>query len=376
MRFVFWQNIVSPHQEAHLTALARLGHDVVLVAERESMPSRLKMGWAVPEMRGVEIVVAPSDLRIQEQLRAQCDESVHVFLGTRGFPMVEKAFRLSKRCPVRRGLLVENRPQQGLKGALRSLLYRVDGIQNQRFVDFVLVIGYGGKYGGKRLFMRSGYPPEKLFPYGYFVDRVCPMRDREPNSVFRLAFVGTLDRNKRCDILICALAHMREVPWRLEVIGDGPERTSLRRTAEEMGLQDRVTFHGYLPSGQVPGFLASVDLLVLPSNHDGWGVVVNEALMEGVPVICSDACGASELIGEDWRGDVFERGSEDSLRTALERWISRGPLTSVERLRIRDWSKCIAGDAAAQYFLSVVHFALDGDSRPSPPWSLAEEGAA
>jgi len=59
------------------------------------------------------------------------------------------------------------------------------------------------------------------------------------------------------------------------------------------------------------------DLLVLPSLHDGWGVVVNEALIQGVPALVSDACGAKTLIEVSGAGSIFEAGSADDLMRVL-----------------------------------------------------------
>ena len=60
--------------------------------------------------------------------------------------------------------------------------------------------------------------------------------------------------------------------------------------------------------------IAAADLLALPSRWDGWGLVVNEALAVGVPVIASNACGASDLIRQDVNGYVFTSEDAASLR--------------------------------------------------------------
>ena len=73
--------------------------------------------------------------------------------------------------------------------------------------------------------------------------------------------------------------------------------------------------------------IARHDLFLLPSRFDGWGAVVNEALMCGVPVVCSDNCGAAELLGESWRGEVFRTGSAAGLKDILQRWIALGRRT-------------------------------------------------
>jgi glycosyltransferase involved in cell wall biosynthesis len=112
----------------------------------------------------------------------------------------------------------------------------------------------------------------------------------------------------------------------------------------------------------------NTDLLLLPSRYDGWGAVVNEALMCGVPVVCSDNCGAAELLREPWRGATFKAGSAEDLRMVLRRWMERGKLTKQSRVRIREWSSAIEGAPLARYFVEVVEFVRDGGVRPIPPW--------
>ena len=78
---------------------------------------------------------------------------------------------------------------------------------------------------------------------------------------------------------------------------------------------------------------------MLPSRFDGWGAVVNEALMVGTPVICSDRCGASDLIENGRNGYVFEAGNARALRERLHSFFEdfewdRAALASAESSRL------------------------------------------
>jgi glycosyltransferase involved in cell wall biosynthesis len=137
-------------------------------------------------------------------------------------------------------------------------------------------------------------------------------------------------------------------------------------------LEERVALLGHQPNHCVREVLEYADLLAFPSAIDGWGAVVNEAVMAGVPVICSDWCGASSLIRPGWNGHVFRAGSADDLATVLRTWIGRGKLPPGQREAIRGWSHCIAGPAIARYVLDVAAFVDGGDNaRPTPPWTMA-----
>ena len=110
------------------------------------------------------------------------------------------------------------------------------------------------------------------------------------------------------------------------------------------------------------------DLLLLPSRKDGWGAVVNEALMCGVPVICSDNCGAADLLREPWRGAIFKAGSVEGLRERLQEWIERGRRTEKSSARIREWSCALEGPRVARYLVDIVGHVRAGGQRPFPPW--------
>lgn len=110
------------------------------------------------------------------------------------------------------------------------------------------------------------------------------------------------------------------------------------------------------------------DLFVLPSRLDGWGAVVNEALMQGTPVICSDDCGSSVLLNKQNSGSVFKGGSVDSLATLINERIQLGKVEIEERNRIKEWAGCISTESAVTYFHQIVEHAFENNNRPMPPW--------
>jgi glycosyltransferase involved in cell wall biosynthesis len=118
----------------------------------------------------------------------------------------------------------------------------------------------------------------------------------------------------------------------------------------------------------IGNLLEHADVLLLPSRYDGWGAVVNEALMCGVPVVCSDNCGAADLLREPWRGSTFKMGSVESLQIVLRGWIERGRRNEESTARIRDWSSALEGPQEARYLVEIVKYLQEGGQRPSPPW--------
>lgn len=90
------------------------------------------------------------------------------------------------------------------------------------------------------------------------------------------------------------------------LVGDGPERQRLTELAHAKGLTE-VRFAGHLPHQEVAACYAASDVFVLPTLEDVWGLVVNEAMAAGLPVLCSRYAGSAEdLVREGANGHVFD----------------------------------------------------------------------
>jgi len=92
--------------------------------------------------------------------------------------------------------------------------------------------------------------------------------------------------------------------------------------AARLGIEDRVVFAGYVARNELAPYYAIADLLVLPSYSEVWGLVVNEAMACGVPVLVSEAVGAStDLVREGVNGYVAPVGSPERIAELLARYF-------------------------------------------------------
>jgi glycosyltransferase involved in cell wall biosynthesis len=188
-----------------------------------------------------------------------------------------------------------------------------------------------------------------------------------------LIFVGALVARKRLDLALHALGRLKNRDWTFQVVGDGPERRKLEDLAGELGLESRVRFLGVLENQIGRARIAGADLLILPSHEDGWGAVINEALMAGTPAICSDACGAADLIRSPALGSVFRCGNVEHLASCLECFMEDLAAHRNSRLAVRKWANCIAGKSVADYLIRCVQWTADstGD-KPDAPWRQSD----
>lgn len=107
-------------------------------------------------------------------------------------------------------------------------------------------------------------------------------------------------------------------PRRLVLIGAGQEEPLIRARAAELGVTGLIDFTGFLSAEAVAQRLSQGLALVLPSGEEQWGLVVNEALAFGLPVIVSPAVGSGDLLVRNLvNGHVIELGSPEGLAAAM-----------------------------------------------------------
>jgi glycosyltransferase involved in cell wall biosynthesis len=175
----------------------------------------------------------------------------------------------------------------------------------------------------------------------------------EEGSERRLIFVGNLEpsQHKGFPTLLQALIRLRDrrSDWRLDVIGDGPERGAYERSAAAAGLEEKVIFHGSQPKSVIAEMMRAAAVFVLPSRFDNLPCVVVEALASGLPVVSTTVGGIPELV-DATSGTLVPPDDPSSLADALEQTLAT--VDEYDR-------KAIARAARDRYSLEVVGRQLD-----------------
>jgi glycosyltransferase involved in cell wall biosynthesis len=135
-----------------------------------------------------------------------------------------------------------------------------------------------------------------------------------PSSGFVVLFCGKLQPWKRPQDLLEAFARAGLNDSYLVFAGDGPLRADLKRRAQALGLTERVRMLGFVNQSQLPAVYRAADLLALPSDHEAFGLVANEAMVCGCPAVVSDRVGAKfDLVRNGETGFVYPCGDVDAL---------------------------------------------------------------
>jgi glycosyltransferase involved in cell wall biosynthesis len=177
-------------------------------------------------------------------------------------------------------------------------------------------------------------------------------------------FVGRLEAEKGLETLLHGLARTT-AEQKLLVVGSGSLEPQLRVLAASLGLERRVVFTGQVAQKALPAYLQAVDFLVLPSMttrrfKEPWGLVVNEAMNSGLPVIATDAVGAGAggLVVDNETGFLIPEGDPLALAAAMDELArndaNRRRLGANGAQRVLQWSFAAATDAFERAVLEAV----------------------
>jgi glycosyltransferase involved in cell wall biosynthesis len=303
--------------------------------------------WGVPLLEGYDHTVlnqeAVAGTRIRqvavfkEQIeRALPEGSVDAFwLHGWSSPFVVAAWKVARERGVPIMLRGETSLQSLRWGELGCLLHRAFYRHAFREVSVFLAMGTLNR----GLYEEYGIPAERIIDMPHAVDnaffqhRVAearPARERLraslslPSDALVLLFCGRLAEEKDVITLIRAATGLRgTVKRRLVVllVGDGPLREELTQSADEIA-PGMVFFTGFRNQTELPSLYDLADIFVLPSLFETWGLVVNEAMNAGKPIIVSERVGChADLVRAGENGAIFRAGDAEHLRATLLPWI-------------------------------------------------------
>ena len=204
---------------------------------------------------------------------------------------------------------------------------------------------------------RRRFPDLRHFRITYHCD-LAPFlairRDGERRPLTFL-FCGQMIARKGVDVLLRAFDRLiaSGMDARLLLVGREAELPAFMNLVSP-ATKSKVEYAGFQAPERLPAYFARSDVFVLPSRHDGWGVVVNQALATGVPIITSDAVGAGfDYVENGVNGVTVKAGDVDELHDALQKFVQHPELVETWGKRSREMSRELTPEAGAAKWVEV-----------------------
>jgi len=257
-----------------------------------------------------------------------------------------------------------------------------------RHADAIVVYGEHVK----RYLVSLNVAPEKIFIAAHAMDNSMYNREvlEDQKAAVRaklnvgadkiIMYLGRLEEVKGLDYLLKAFASLDANNTTLVIVGDGSLREQLVRSACELGIARNTRFAGYASPEEALSYYAIADVFVLPSvttpqGKETWGLVVNEAMNQGVPVVATDAVGAAAggLVQSGVNGFVVPERDSNALAEAIGQILKddalRAKMSLNARKIIAEWDN----ERMVKGFQQAIEYAL----RHQPLWSknvVSEQG--
>lgn len=188
----------------------------------------------------------------------------------------------------------------------------IKGLVKRLFIKRISKIYASGK-NQKRITDGLGFAGETIITKGVGVFNFIPQPEYQcKEEVKNFLFVGRLVEVKNLELLISVFNVLPQ--YTLNIIGFGELEGQLKSLAST-----NVNFYGAVDNKKLPDYYQRNDVFILPSRSEAWGLVVEEALNNGLPVIVSDRVGCAEEIINETNGIIFRYNDRNDLKRAIER---------------------------------------------------------
>jgi len=366
MNLVFWWNFPCKAISGLWRELANIdGYSVKVVCTKEMTQARKSLGWYTPDVGKAKLQIIPKEdghAFIDSYLKEH-NSCVHVFSGIYYNKVLAYALDQSQNSNIRTAIMTEAPFNQytGLKRKLKAgYIKYIIPIRVKKYISKSLfVMSLSGNCPEE--FQRQGWKPSQIFPFAYFSDEQRDGLSIRPMQYDKVALLctGYITKNKGQEVLIKALKILMPQyghKLRCYIAGLGPEEKRLKELSAEAGLEGIVKFTGVVPDKELTQIKQQSHIFVAPGFEEPWGIRINEAIQNGLPVIVSDGIRGKELVLSGATGRVFNRGSSESLAKAIQYYIEDTDRLNQARVNTIQYAPKISPREAALYFKKVIEY--------------------
>ncbi|MEK7078162.1 MAG: glycosyltransferase family 4 protein [Patescibacteria group bacterium] len=164
--------------------------------------------------------------------------------------------------------------------------------------------------------------PIEVVPNGVNLDAYKSNKTYKSNGAYTVITTSRLVYKNGVDILIRACAKLQITNYKLQIIGDGPDRSKLEKLVTDLGVADRVKFIGHVDPDLIPQYLSQADIFVRPSRSEGLGNSFLEAMAAGLPVIGTPVGGITDFLKDGETGLFCEIENHNDLAEKIKLLLS------------------------------------------------------
>lgn len=282
-------------------AQARAGHEVHVVVVLDAGGEAEHPFPALARRDGVHVHVVPIPLRayrrerrlVGDLYRKLAPDVVH----THGYRADVLHSAVARRLGIPTVTTVHGFTAGGLKNRVYEMLQRLSYRRCQAVVAVSRPMADRLASGGVRERLHcvpnawGGLGAEAVEP------REARSRLHVPDGVFHVGFVGRVDKVKGADVFVEAIGRLRDdLAFEASMIGTGPAQRSLETRAAELGVADRILWHGHVP--EAGRWFSAFDVYVLSSRTEGTPIALLEAMGAGVPIVATRVGGVVDVVSE------------------------------------------------------------------------------
>jgi glycosyltransferase involved in cell wall biosynthesis len=187
-----------------------------------------------------------------------------------------------------------------------------------------------------------------VVPNGVELEALHP-RPPKVHSPIRLVFVGRFSLQKNLLFLLEVLGKLRDLNWRLDLVGDGPMRAKLEDLSRRLDVAARIHFHGWVTPEAATGVMRNSDILVMPSLSEGLPLVGVQALGLGLALATSDHQSMKDLVQDGVNGFTCPATEVEAFARRLRDLLDNPPLLlAMKRASLKIAPRFEAGRVARQ----------------------------
>lgn len=167
-------------------------------------------------------------------------------------------------------------------------------------------------------FLEKTVAVKGVIPVSCGIDRTQYTPVRGPREQNRIVFVGRLTAEKQIEVILQAMTKLDPaLGTTFDIVGGGDQRKQLENLATQLGLADRVTFHGRTTDEELRAVLSRASLFVIASIAELQSIATMEAMASALPIVAADAVALPHLVHHGENGYLFEPGNADELAARL-----------------------------------------------------------